>query len=83
MHVQIAAGTWISCRKGRIIYRGQLLLEYDSITKPDVKITSDLARCGYRYLRAPLEIYVVGKTVIRSRDGRLIPAALASVANDA
>lgn len=63
--LQIAAGTWISCRKGRMIYRGRLLLDHDSTTKPDVKITSDIARCGYRYLRVPVEIYIVGKTVIR------------------
>lgn len=62
--LRIPAGTWISVRKGRMIYRGQLLLEHDSLTKPDVKITSDVATSGYRYLRAPVEIFIVGQTVI-------------------
>ncbi len=48
-----------------MIYRGRLLLDHDSLTKPDVKITSNVARSGYRYLRKPVEIYIVGKTVIR------------------
>jgi hypothetical protein len=56
---------WISVRKGRMIYRGQLLLAHDSLTKPDVKITSDIAASGYRYLCAPVEIFIVGQTVIR------------------
>jgi len=63
--LQIPVGKWISVRKGRMIYRGQLLLAHDSLTKPDVKITSDIAASGYRYLCAPLEIFIVGQTVIR------------------
>jgi hypothetical protein len=63
--LQIPAGTWISVRKGRMIYRGQLLLKHDSLTKPDVKVTSDVAASGYRYLRPPLEVFIVGQTVIR------------------
>jgi hypothetical protein len=63
--LQISAGTWISCRKGRMIYRGRLLLDHDSATKPDVQITSDVASEGYRHLMAPVEIHIVGKTVIR------------------
>lgn len=64
-HLQIPAGTWISCRKGRIIYRGKLLIDHDSISKPEVKITSDIARCGYRLLSPPVEIYIVGQTIIQ------------------
>jgi hypothetical protein len=63
--LEIAAGTWISVRKGRMIYRGQLLLAHDSLTKPDVKLTSDIAASGYRYLCAPVEVFIVGQTVIR------------------
>jgi hypothetical protein len=63
--LQIPAGAWISVRKGRMIYRGQLLLEHDSLTKPDVKVTSDVAASGYRYLCAPVEVFIVGQTVIR------------------
>lgn len=62
--LQIPAGTWISVRKGRMIYRGQLLLDHHSVTKPDVKITSDVAASGYRYLCAPVEIFIVGQSVI-------------------
>lgn len=63
--LEIPVGMWISVRKGRMIYRGQLLLAHDSLTKPDVKITSDIAASGYRYLCAPVEIFIVGQTVIR------------------
>lgn len=48
-----------------MIYRGRLLLDHDSATKPDVQITSDVAPEGYRHLMAPVAIHIVGKTVIR------------------
>jgi hypothetical protein len=62
--LQVPAGAWISVRKGRMIYRGQLLVDHDSQTKPDVKITSNVAAGGYRYLTAPVEIFIVGNAVI-------------------